>query len=98
MRDVKHETMYVEGDKSGATELGDTTTTTPSDNENDTTNAAVFTEDPVATKRLLRKCDLHIVPILFLLFLLTFLDRSNIGEYPGQEMHQSTLDMMTTWG
>jgi hypothetical protein len=35
--------------------------------------------DPVAEKKLLLKCDLHVVPILFLLFLLAFLDRINIG-------------------
>jgi len=78
MRDIKQETVYVEGDKSGAIELG--ATTTVSDNDNGTANGAVFTEDPAATRKLLWKCDLHIVPILFLLFLLTFLDRSNIGE------------------
>jgi len=78
MGDIKQETVYVEGDKSGAIELG--TTTTPSDNDNGTANGVVFTEDPATTRKLLWKCDLHIVPILFLLFLLTFLDRSNIGE------------------
>jgi MFS family permease len=35
--------------------------------------------DPVAEKKLLWKCDLHVVPVLFLLFLLAFLDRTNIG-------------------
>jgi MFS family permease len=29
--------------------------------------------------QLLRKCDIHLIPILFLLFLLAFLDRTNIG-------------------
>ena len=33
----------------------------------------------VAEKKLVRKCDLHVVPILFVLFLLAFLDRINIG-------------------
>jgi hypothetical protein len=36
--------------------------------------------DAAAEKRLLRKVDLHVVPILFLLFLLAFLDRTNIGK------------------
>ncbi|KAK5006718.1 hypothetical protein LTR28_006153 [Elasticomyces elasticus] len=36
--------------------------------------------DPVAEKRLLRKLDLHVIPPLFFLFLLAFLDRTNIGE------------------
>jgi len=35
--------------------------------------------DPVAEKKLLRKCDLHVLPPLFLLFFLAFLDRVNIG-------------------
>jgi len=35
--------------------------------------------DPEAEKRLLRKCDLRVVPALWLLFLLAFLDRTNIG-------------------
>lgn len=35
--------------------------------------------DPVAEKKLLRKCDLHVLPPLFILFLLAFLDRTNIG-------------------
>ena len=35
--------------------------------------------DPEAEKRLLRKLDIHVVPILMFLFLLAFLDRINIG-------------------
>ncbi|KAF2224444.1 major facilitator superfamily protein, partial [Elsinoe ampelina] len=35
--------------------------------------------DPVAEKRMLRKIDFRLIPALFLLFLLAFLDRSNIG-------------------
>lgn len=35
--------------------------------------------DPEAERRLLRKCDLRLVPVLFLLNLLLFVDRSNIG-------------------
>lgn len=35
--------------------------------------------DPAAEKRLLWKLDIHVVPILTLLFLLAFLDRINIG-------------------
>jgi hypothetical protein len=38
--------------------------------------------DPAAEKRLLRKCDLHVLPPLFVLFLLAFLDRANIGRTP----------------
>ena len=35
--------------------------------------------DPLAEKKLLRKVDLHLIPMLFLLFLMAFLDRTNIG-------------------
>jgi sugar phosphate permease len=35
--------------------------------------------DPKDEERVLRKCDLHVVPILMLLYLLAFLDRINIG-------------------
>ncbi|KAJ4348339.1 uncharacterized protein N0V89_009713 [Didymosphaeria variabile] len=35
--------------------------------------------DPVAEKKLLRKLDIRVLPPLFVLFLLAFLDRSNIG-------------------
>jgi hypothetical protein len=37
--------------------------------------------DPVAEKKLLLKCDLHVLPPLFVVFLLAFLDRSNIGMF-----------------
>ena len=36
--------------------------------------------DPVAEKKLLRKCDIRVLPPLFVLFLLAFLDRTNIGK------------------
>ncbi|KIV88517.1 hypothetical protein PV10_08195 [Exophiala mesophila] len=36
-------------------------------------------DDPVRVKKLLRKVDLHLVPILSLLFLCAFIDRINIG-------------------
>jgi MFS family permease len=35
--------------------------------------------DTEAEKKLVRKCDWHVVPILFVLFLFAFLDRTNIG-------------------
>jgi hypothetical protein len=37
--------------------------------------------DLLAEKKLLRKVDLHLIPMLFLLFLMAFLDRTNIGMY-----------------
>lgn len=38
--------------------------------------------DPVAEKRVIRKCDYRVVPPLTVLFLLAFLDRTNIGQQP----------------
>jgi hypothetical protein len=35
--------------------------------------------DPAAERRLVWKCDLFVVPILFAVYLLSFLDRINIG-------------------
>lgn len=35
--------------------------------------------DPVAEKKLLRKLDWNIAPVLMILFLISYLDRSNIG-------------------
>lgn len=37
--------------------------------------------DPAAEKKLLRKCDFYVLPPLFVLFLMAFLDRTNIGNY-----------------
>jgi hypothetical protein len=37
--------------------------------------------DPVAEKQLLRKLDVRVLPPLFVLFLLAFLDRTNIGKH-----------------
>ena len=35
--------------------------------------------DPAAEKRLVRKCDLYVIPVLSLLYTLAFVDRINIG-------------------
>jgi len=42
--------------------------------------------DPVAEKALLWKVDIHVVPPLLILFLLAFLDRTNIGNAKIQGM------------
>ncbi|KAH6664417.1 MFS transporter-like protein [Halenospora varia] len=41
-------------------------------------NDRVFV-DPKAEKRLLRKLDMRLIPVLFILYLFSYLDRSNIG-------------------
>ena len=38
-----------------------------------------FEIDPEAEKKLLRKIDLRVVPVLWFLYMLAFLDRTNIG-------------------
>lgn len=38
--------------------------------------------DPVAEKKLLRKLDLFLAPMMILFFLVSYLDRSNIGRNP----------------
>lgn len=38
--------------------------------------------DEVAEKKLMRKVDLHVIPALTILFLMAFLDRTNIGRFP----------------
>lgn len=48
--------------------------------------------DPVAEKKLLRKIDIHLIPILWLLFLCAFIDRINIGNARIQGM-ESDLGM-----
>jgi hypothetical protein len=37
------------------------------------------TIDPVAEKKLKTKCDLHVLPILSVMYMLSFIDRINIG-------------------
>jgi hypothetical protein len=45
--------------------------------------------DPAALKALQWKCDLHVVPPLFTLFLMAFLDRTNIGNAKIQGLEKS---------
>jgi len=49
--------------------------------------------DDKATTRLLRKIDLHLIPFLALLYLLSFLDRSNIGNAKLVDL-ENTLHMV----
>lgn len=48
--------------------------------------------DAAAEKALLRKCDICVVPILFVLFMLSFIDRINIGNARLQGLEKD-LDM-----
>ena len=49
--------------------------------------------DSAAERHLVWKCDLHVVPVLFVLYMLSFLDRINIGnaniEGLPKELHMS---------
>lgn len=40
-----------------------------------------YVEDPALDRHITRKLDLHILPWIFALWLLAFIDRSNIGEH-----------------
>lgn len=53
-----------------------TATNTNTGHDEDVNN---FYEDPKAARRLLIKCDLRLIPILGCLYLVSFLDRSNIA-------------------
>lgn len=55
---------------------------------NDTTDE--FYVDPVKEKKLLAKLDLAFTPIIMLVYLSCFLDRSNIGKYPLLEFHDNS--------
>lgn len=44
-------------------------------------SALDYVEDPDLDRRITRKCDFHILPWIFALWLLAFIDRSNIGQY-----------------
>lgn len=48
-------------------------------NSSDGVESPIMGYDQKATKRLLRKIDLHLIPFLALLYLFSFLDRTNIG-------------------
>jgi hypothetical protein len=47
--------------------------------------------DPDAEKKLLLKCDLYVLPPLFVIFLLAFLDRTNIGIHVWQVLSNPLL-------
>lgn len=51
-----------------------------------------YLDDPVAAKKLLRKLDLRVLPILTMLWFLTFIDRVNIANAKVQKM-EKTLHM-----
>jgi hypothetical protein len=54
--------------------------------------------DKDAEKRLLRKLDWHIVPILWLIFMLAFLDRTNVCLAPGGSNVMSSADSILQIG
>lgn len=69
-----HHAKALEGEKEGGTarnKLGDV--------EAAHVSLAMGEIDPEVEKRVRRKLDMHIVPLLSALYLLAFLDRSNIG-------------------
>ena len=66
------EKQYVSGDCGGSNNTS----------ENGSGPDAIHVSDPIdraAEKRLIRKCDLHVIPAIALLYSLAFIDRINIG-------------------
>lgn len=49
------------------------------DSPSEETTVEIQVIDEAAERRLVTKCDLHIIPVLFVLYMLSFLDRINIG-------------------
>jgi hypothetical protein len=62
----------------------------------ESSNSGDVEYDEKATKALLRKIDIHIVPVLVILYLLSFLDRTNIGNARlaglEKDLHMKGLD------
>ncbi|KAK3068470.1 hypothetical protein LTR53_013925 [Teratosphaeriaceae sp. CCFEE 6253] len=56
-------------------------------------HAERFEIDPVAERKLLRKLDWRVVPVLWFLYMLAFLDRTNVGNAKIQGM---TKDLKMT--
>lgn len=64
---------FVEGSKEGNYEMRG--------GEVDQNGAVIVDVDRKLEAKVLRKLDLYIVPILFIVYLSCFIDRANIGEY-----------------
>lgn len=54
-------------------------------------NAESYDIDPEAEKKLLRKVDIRVVPVLWFLYMLSFLDRTNIGTVNQSHDFQTTF-------
>lgn len=63
----------------GATDVNAAKTAQQDDVEAVPVSPTIGEIDPAIEKRVRRKLDLHLVPLLSALYLLAFLDRSNIG-------------------
>ncbi|KAL8776710.1 MAG: hypothetical protein Q9213_008169 [Squamulea squamosa] len=72
-------------------------TTSPSSHSDDESDRVYAVKD----KALLRKLDLKLLPALTLLYLLSFLDRSNVAnarvEGLVKDLHMSELDLSLLW-
>jgi MFS family permease len=59
--------------------IGKSSALLPEDSHVDAEAAHEYFIDPVAEARLVRKQDLRVLPMIFLMYLFTFLDRTNLG-------------------
>ena len=60
--------------------------------------AAKYDIDPEGERKLLRKIDSRLIPILWFLFMLAFLDRTNIGMFHEEELAGKLPVLLRTHG
>lgn len=62
----------------------------------DTGKTQAASWDSETEKKLRRKCDRHVLPCITLLFFMSFLDRTNIGEQTLLRQHFGWVQMQST--
>lgn len=82
------ETMYEKPVLSDVVSIPQSASTSTEENS----THALLPIDPAAERRLLRKCDRHVLPVISVLYLLAFIDRINIGNAKIQGLEKD-LDM-----
>lgn len=87
--DVLEKNPSASAGSSNSSSRSPTASEPPSSSHETTTTISI---DPVAERRLLRKTDLHVYPILFVIYMLSFLDRINISNARIQGLTED-LDM-----
>ena len=73
------ETMYEKPVLSDGLSIPNSTSTTSEKTSEETAAHNLLPIDRAVERKLVRKCDLHVLPMISLLYLLAFIDRINIG-------------------